>query len=119
MTLSHEKQRLKYFLWELIKTYQPNCCICHLPFLYEDILPSRGVDNLTEHHLNGIHDTILSNKRLAHRICQRRHHIKDNLHKPSAAYLTPEQRDRLNIKESIFEEEHIPPAGLDSFGNTL
>ena len=79
--LSNEKQRLKYFLWELIKTYQPNCCLCHKPFRYDEVLPSRGTDNLTEHHLNGIHNTDLANKKLAHRFCHKQYHTKDNINK--------------------------------------
>lgn len=80
--LSNEKARLKYFLWEMIKTYQPNCYICAGKFVYEDVLPKRGIDNLTEHHLDGDHQNMrLSNKRLAHRYCHKVYHTKDNINK--------------------------------------
>ena len=82
--LSNEKLRLKYFLWELIKTYQPNCCICHKPFRYDDVLPKRGIDNLTEHHFDGDHQNMrLDNKGLAHRYCHKAYHTKDNINKES------------------------------------
>lgn len=80
--LSQEKQRLKYFLWLLIQQHQPNCCICNQPFVYEDILPPRGTDNLTEHHLDGNHMNMkLENRKLAHRRCHKKHHTKDNIQK--------------------------------------
>ncbi len=80
--LSNEKARLKYFLWFFIQKYQPNCCLCHAPFVYSDILPPRGTDNLTEHHLDGDHQNMrLSNRGLCHRTCHKSHHTKDNINR--------------------------------------
>lgn len=80
--LSSEKQRLKQLLWLLIRKYHPNCCICGEPFVYEDILPSRGVDQLTDHHFDGDHDNSdPQNRGLAHRRCHKKHHVKDNIQK--------------------------------------
>lgn len=80
--LSQEKQRLKYFLWRMIEKYQPNCIICDKPFEREDILPARGTDNLTEHHIDGDHMNMKhSNTALAHRRCHKAHHTKDNINR--------------------------------------
>jgi len=80
--LSNEKARLRYFLWMMIQKYQPNCGICGEPFMYLDILPPRGTDNLTEHHIDGDHMNMrLENRTLVHRICHKAYHVKDNIHK--------------------------------------
>ncbi len=80
--LSNEKARLKYFLWMMIQKYHPNCCICNEPFVYEDILPPRGTDNLTEHHFDGDHQNMKpSNRGLSHRVCHKSYHTKDNINK--------------------------------------
>jgi len=78
--LSNEKGRLKYLLWSMIQKYQPNCYMCHQPFVYLDVLPPRGVDNLTEHHIDGDHLNMrLENRTLVHRTCHKSHHTKDNI----------------------------------------
>lgn len=78
--LSNEKARLKYFLWSMIQKHQPNCWMCKEPFVYNDVLPARGVDNLTEHHKDGDHMNMrLENRCLVHRVCHKSHHVKDNI----------------------------------------
>jgi len=78
--LSNEKARLKYFLWMMIQKHQPRCCFCGELFVYEDVLPSRGTDTLTEHHEDGDHmNMALSNRTLSHRFCHKSHHAKDNI----------------------------------------
>lgn len=78
--LSNEKQRLKQLLWLMIRKSQPDCCICHKPFIYADILPPRGTDQLTDHHLDGDHDNSdPANRDLAHRRCHKAYHAKDNI----------------------------------------
>jgi hypothetical protein len=78
--LSNEKSRLKYFLWTMIQKYQPRCYFCNEPFSYEDVLPPRGTDNLTEHHKDGDHQNMrLDNRTLSHRTCHKTHHVKDNI----------------------------------------
>lgn len=78
--LSNEKSRLKYFLWFMIQKYQPNCWMCGEPFVYADVLPPRGVDNLTEHHKDGDHQNMrLDNRCLVHRVCHKAYHTKDNI----------------------------------------
>lgn len=80
--LSQEKQRLKYLLWRMIEKYQPNCYICNKPFVREDVLPPRGVDQLTEHHIDGDHQNMKpSNCKLVHRRCHKSHHTKDNINR--------------------------------------
>ena len=79
--LSNEKQRLRYFLWQMIQKYEPKCHICHKQFKYADALPARGTDNLTEHHLNGIHNNDLGNVVLVHRLCHKQYHVKDNINR--------------------------------------
>jgi len=80
--ISNEKARLRYFLWMMVRKYQPDCYICHLPFIYDDALPARGTDNLTEHHLDGDHDNMLmENRCLVHRTCHKSFHTKDNIRK--------------------------------------
>lgn len=79
---SQEKQRLKYFLWRMIEKYQPNCIICDKPFVRDEALPSRGTDNLTEHHTDGNHMNMESeNCGLVHRRCHKAHHTKDNVNR--------------------------------------
>jgi hypothetical protein len=79
---SYEKSRLKYLLWLLIRKYQPNCYLCHQPFVYEDVLPSRGSDNLTVHHNDEAEDdSKLEEQHLAHRHCHKVYHAKDNIHR--------------------------------------
>jgi len=82
--LSNEKARLKYFLWFMIQKYQPCCYECGEPFIRDDVLPARGTDELTEHHLDGDHQNMkLANRALEHRHCHKQYHIKDNIHKES------------------------------------
>jgi len=79
---SQEKQRLKYFLWRMIEKYQPNCYFCKEPFVRDEILPSRGVDQLTEHHIDGDHMNMKSsNCVLVHRKCHKSFHTKDNVNR--------------------------------------
>ncbi len=64
----------------MIQVHQPNCILCSKPFVREDVLPSRGVDDLTEHHVDGNHyNNSPENRRLAHRTCHKRHHSRDNI----------------------------------------
>lgn len=80
--LSNEKSRLKYFLWYMIQSHQPNCWMCGEPFKYDEALPKRGTDNLTEHHKDGDHQNMnLANRCLVHRECHKAYHVKDNIHK--------------------------------------
>jgi 5-methylcytosine-specific restriction endonuclease McrA len=80
--LSNEKARLKYFLWILIQKYQPICPMCGEKFKYDEVLPARGTDNLTDHHIDGDHSNMdLANRILVHRHCHKRYHVKDNIHK--------------------------------------
>ena len=80
--LSNEKSRLKYFLWSMIEKHQPNCYMCKEKFIRDDVLPPRGTDNLTEHHLDGDHQNMKpANRVLVHRECHKKYHVKDNLHK--------------------------------------
>jgi len=78
--VSYEKSRLKELLWLMIQKHQPNCAICGEPFKKTDVLPSRGVDQLTEHHIDGNHyNNSLSNRALAVRTCHKRHHTRSNI----------------------------------------
>lgn len=80
--LSNEKQRLKQLLWLMIRKHQPRCYLCGEVFIYEDILPPRGTDNLTDHHIDGDHDNSdPQNRALAHRRCHKAHHTIDNINK--------------------------------------
>ena len=80
--ISQEKQRLKYLLWRMIEKYQPNCYLCNQPFVRDDVLPARGTDNLTEHHIDGNHLNMkVENTVLVHRKCHKSHHVKDNVNK--------------------------------------
>ena len=79
---SQEKQRLKYLLWRMIQKYQPNCGICNKPFVRDEVLPPRGTDGLTEHHLDLNHMNMKSeNCVLVHRTCHKSFHVKDNIGK--------------------------------------
>ena len=79
---SQEKQRLKYLLWRMIEKYQPNCYFCNQPFVRDEVLPSRGTDNLTEHHIDLDHMNMKhSNTVLTHRHCHKSFHVKDNIGK--------------------------------------
>lgn len=79
-SVSYEKSRLKDLLFFLIQKYQPNCVICSKPFVRDEILPSRGSDNLTEHHIDHNHyNSALSNRALAHRTCHKGHHTANNI----------------------------------------
>ena len=78
--LSQEKARLKYLLWSMIEKHQPTCYICNERFIREDVLPARGVDNLTEHHIDHNHMNMkVENRTFVHRRCHKRHHVKDNI----------------------------------------
>lgn len=80
--LSQEKARLKYLLWSMVEKHQPTCCICKQPFIRDSVLPARGVDNLTEHHLDGNHMNMrIENRSLAHRHCHKSYHTKDNINR--------------------------------------
>lgn len=58
--------------------------MCKEKFIYDDVLPARGVDNLTEHHIDGDHMNMsLSNRVLVHRVCHKSFHTKDNIHRSS------------------------------------
>lgn len=79
-SLSYDKSRLKDLLWLLITEYQPNCIICNETFVRADILPSRGVDQLTEHHTDLNHfNNERGNRRLAHRKCHKGYHASGNI----------------------------------------
>lgn len=79
---SQEKARLKYFLWRFIEKYQPNCYFCGEKFKRDEVLPSRGTDNLTEHHIDGDHMNMRpSNCVLVHRRCHKSYHAKDNVNR--------------------------------------
>ena len=79
-SLSYEKARLKELLWLMIVEHQPNCIICNEPFIRSDILPSRGSDQLTDHHTDHNHyNNEPGNQRLSHRRCHKGHHAKDNI----------------------------------------
>ena len=80
--LSNEKARLKYLLWTMIEKHQPNCYFCNQPFVRDEVLPPRGIDNLTEHHKDGDHMNMeLHNRVLVHRHCHKVHHTKDNINR--------------------------------------
>lgn len=77
--VSKEKARLRYFVYMLLKKHQPNCYFCGKPFTWDD-LPSRGLDNLTEHHIDGNHiNSSPSNSVFSHRNCHKAYHTKDNI----------------------------------------
>ena len=79
-SISYEKSRLKDLLWLLIQKFNPRCLLCGELFVKSDILPSRGVDQLTEHHKDGNHyNNDLENRVLVHRECHKRHHTKNNI----------------------------------------
>lgn len=81
-TISAEKTRLKHLLWAALQIYQPNCYLCKEPFVYTDVLPSRGVDNLTEHHKDGDHMNMrIDNRAFTHRVCHKSYHTKDNVNR--------------------------------------
>lgn len=45
-----------------------------------DVLPSRGVDKLTEHHVDGNHfNNMRGNRVLVHRTCHKAHHTRNNI----------------------------------------
>jgi len=78
--VSYEKSRLKELLWMMLQKHQPRCTICGELFSKDTDLPSRGSDQLTEHHLDGNHyNNDLSNRVLVHRSCHKSHHAKDNI----------------------------------------
>jgi len=78
---SRQKSRLRYFLLIMLRKHQPNCYLCNKLFTWDD-LPSRGADNLTEHHLDGNHlNSDPKNSVFTHRKCHRAHHVKDNVQK--------------------------------------
>ena len=77
---SYEKSRLKDLLWLLLQKYQPSCYLCNKPFDKDTDLPSRGSDQLTEHHKDGNHYNVsLDNRVLVHRQCHKSFHAKDNI----------------------------------------
>lgn len=79
-SISHEKARLKELLWVLIEKHQPACPMCMKNFVRSDILPSRGSDTLTEHHIDGNHyNSDLINRVLVHRQCHKSHHTRNNI----------------------------------------
>jgi len=79
-SVSYEKSRLKELLWMMIQIHQPCCFFCNKPFRKSEILPSRGVDQLTEHHIDGNHyNNDPSNRTLAHRTCHKRSESGKNI----------------------------------------
>jgi hypothetical protein len=78
---SYEKGRLHDMLRLALDKLQPDgCWFCHLPFTDED-LPRTGIDLITVHHKDGNHqNNEPSNKVFVHNRCQRRYHVKDNIH---------------------------------------
>jgi len=80
--ISQEKQRLKYLLWSMIEKYQPSCYLCHESFIRDKVLPARGIDNLTEHHIYGNHLNMkIENRVLTHRKCHKKFHVRDNINR--------------------------------------
>ena len=80
-SIINEWDRLQSLLWLMLLKYQPNCYFCNKPFTLDD-LPNKGVDLLTEHHVDGNHyNDKLSNRVIAHRVCHKRYHVKDNINK--------------------------------------
>lgn len=78
--VSYEKSRLKELLWLMMEKFQPACYICKEQFKKSDVLPSRGVDQLTEHHIDINHyNNDLANRTLAHRTCHKRLHTRHNI----------------------------------------
>ena len=83
---SYNKGRLRDLLWMMLQRYHPVCRLCGKVFTEAD-LPTRGEDNLTEHHSNGIHeDNRLMNRELVHRTCHKRYHVKDNIHSRDGSF---------------------------------
>lgn len=77
---SYAKSRLRDLLILLLQKHQSSCPLCHEPFDPETDVPVRGVDKLTEHHLNGVHeDSRLENRVIVHRTCHKKYHAKDNI----------------------------------------
>ena len=80
--LSQEKARLKYLLWSMIEKHQPTCYLCGQKFVRDEVLPARGIDNLTEHHCDGDHMNMrVENRTLVHRKCHKSYHTKDNVNR--------------------------------------
>jgi hypothetical protein len=79
--VSREKARLRFFTYRLLLKHQPLCPECGEPFTWDD-LPSRGIDKLTEHHLDGNHlNSNPANTVIVHRSCHKAHHVSDNVNK--------------------------------------
>ena len=79
-SLSYEKARLKELLWLMILRHQPVCPICKQHFNKDEVLPARGSDQLTEHHLDHNHyNNEPANKVLVHRSCHKGHHTSNNI----------------------------------------
>lgn len=79
-SISYEKSRLKELLWLMIQRHQPRCAICGKEFIKEDVLPSRGSDLLTEHHVDCNHqNSDLENRVLVHRTCHKSFHTRSNV----------------------------------------
>jgi hypothetical protein len=94
--LSHEKYRLKQLLWLMIQKYQPICYLSGKPFTYAEIFPSRGSDNLTEHHIDCNHyNNNLANRTLAYRTAHKAYHTKDNIHKKQSHVTGADLRKRM------------------------
>ena len=80
--LSGEKARLKYLLWSMIEKHQPDCYLCKEPFIRDLVLPARGTDLLTEHHIDGNHENMkIGNRVMTHRKCHKAYHTKDNVNR--------------------------------------
>jgi hypothetical protein len=78
--VSYEKSRLKELLAYMIEEHQPTCPLCGEQFKLSEVLPSRGSDSLTIHHLDGNHyNNSRGNRVLVHRECHKRHHTKNNI----------------------------------------
>lgn len=77
---SYEKSRLKELLWSMIQIHQPMCPLCSKSFVRDDVLPSRGSDQLTEHHADFNHyNNDRNNRVLVHRECHKRLHQVHNI----------------------------------------
>ena len=102
---SYQKSRLYEHLRFALDKLQPaGCWFCHQPFTVTD-LPKRGRDKITIHHVDGNHsNNEVSNRVFVHNKCQRKYHVKDNIHKDRNFFKQFE-------KEIYYEKPNIhPPA---------
>jgi len=69
--------RLKLFLKFMFEKYQPKCYFCHEVLDWKEFYRNMngGMDNLTEHHLDGQHwNDEIKNRELCHRKCHSKYH---------------------------------------------